>query len=85
MSSLNITVEIKAPRLGLIETQKIKALSCLWQSAEAPVDVGRPLSGGAAARFAFRGPGEHTLHHVEDLSPSLTIIIRENILRMTFL
>lgn len=37
MSSLNITVEIKAPRSRLIKTHKIKARSCLWQSASAPV------------------------------------------------
>lgn len=85
MSSLNITVEIKAPRLGLIETQKNQSALLSVAERGGPSDVGRPLSGGAAARFAFRGPGEHTLHHVEDLSPSLTIIIRENILRMTFL
>lgn len=45
MSSLNITVEIKAPRLCLIKTQKIKAFSCLWQNAGGPSDVCRPLSG----------------------------------------
>lgn len=85
MSSLNITAQIKAPRLGLIETQKNQSALLFVAKCGGPSDVWRPLSGEAAAGFAFRGPCEHRLHHVADLSPSLTIIIRENIPRMTFL
>lgn len=56
MSSLNITAEIKAPRLRLIETQKIKALSCLGQNTR-PWCLGHPLFGaGSVAGFAFREP-----------------------------
>lgn len=57
MSSLSITAEIKAPRLCLIETQEIKALSCLWQNTR-PQCLGRPLFGPiSVAGFAFREPG----------------------------
>lgn len=56
MSSLNITAEIKAPRLCLIKTQKIKAASCLWQNTR-PWCSRLPLSGPISADgFAFREP-----------------------------
>lgn len=55
MSSLNITAEIKAPRLRLIETQEIKALSCLWQYAGGAGVSGNHCLGLGGSRICIQG------------------------------
>lgn len=80
MSSLNITVEIKAPRLWLIKTQQNQS-ALLSKARPEPSRRARSVGlGRGACPVALAA-----LHHVALLSPRLTIIIRENILRMTFL
>lgn len=54
MSSLNITVEIKAPRLRLIKTQKNQS-TLLSAAARGGFDVGRPLSGCGCSRICIQG------------------------------
>lgn len=86
MSSLNITVRIKAPRLCLIKTQKNQRTLLSVAKCGGPSDVGDHCLAGDCGQICMQGARDvkYTLHHVRGLSPRLTIIIRKKILRMTF-